>query len=168
MDFFDIRGINHKVLFFIEGKIKVKKYVISSLAGLFLGASAALATPVVFANETGSSFEKIKAFPDPVKRTMMFDYINLNMNDAVFDMIDKAGFDPNMTDVNGMTGLMIAGARGNTNLALGLIARGADKTLRDDVKKLTAEEWAENTGHLTTAMMIKMFEKSMITDAPSP
>jgi ankyrin repeat protein len=108
----------------------------------------------------------LRQLPDTGKAAVMNDYAMFGKTDVLISLIDKFGFSPNAADENGVTPLISAARNGQANAALALISRGADKTARDKIRQLTAEEWAQASGHADTAFMIKSFEKPML-DAPA-
>ena len=98
----------------------------------------------------------------------MIDYASLGQTEVLLDLIDNHGFNVNLADKNGYTALMSAAKRGQTNTALGLISRGADKNMKDKLKHMTADQWAEASGHSETAFTIISFDKSMLPEPSGP
>lgn len=52
-------------------------------------------------------------------------------NEAVVDLLLKAGADPNSGDLNGQTPLMIAASMGFEGICAGLLAAGGNPSLKD-------------------------------------
>lgn len=153
-----------------------RKKMSAGLSVLALGLALAF-------NTAGSAFAQEKAppkaeqteqkadlakLPDAAKAVLMIDYANFGDTGALLSLIDDHGFNVNLANEDGFTALMSAARSGRTNAALGLIARGADKTMKDNVQHKTAEQWAEATGHPQTAFMIKNFNKAMLDKPKTP